>query len=42
MSEITIHRPDTEAVDWQALADEVFPADALRTVQTAVWAGPAR
>jgi hypothetical protein len=42
MSEITIHRPETEAVDWRALADEVFPAAALRTVPTAVYAGPAR
>ncbi|MBP1819136.1 hypothetical protein J3E61_002699 [Mycobacterium sp. OAE908] len=32
MSDLALHRPETDAVDWRALADQVFPADALRSV----------
>jgi hypothetical protein len=31
MSEAMPYTPETDAIDWRALADEVFPADALRT-----------
>jgi hypothetical protein len=33
MSEATLYTPENGAIDWRALADEVFPADALRTAQ---------
>jgi hypothetical protein len=32
MSEVAVYAPETDAVDWRELADQVFPADALRTV----------
>ena len=32
MSEPTRYAPENDAVDWHALADQLFPADALRTV----------
>jgi len=31
MSEATRDTPENDAVDWHALADQLFPADALRT-----------
>ncbi len=31
MSEVALHIPETNAIDWHKLADQVFPADALRT-----------
>jgi hypothetical protein len=30
MSEATRYVPENDAVDWRALADELFPADVLR------------
>jgi hypothetical protein len=30
MSEATRYAPENDAVDWRALADELFPADVLR------------
>jgi hypothetical protein len=33
MSEATLYTPENAAIDWRALADEVFPADALRTAE---------
>jgi hypothetical protein len=30
MSETVRHTPENDAVDWRALADQLFPADALR------------
>lgn len=30
MSEATRYTPENDAIDWRALADELFPADALR------------
>jgi len=30
MSEVALHTPETDAVDWRELADQVFPAEALR------------
>ncbi len=31
MSETTRYTPENDAVDWSALADQLFPADLLRT-----------
>jgi hypothetical protein len=31
MPEATHYIPENDTVDWRALADELFPADALRT-----------
>jgi hypothetical protein len=31
MSEATRYTPETDAVDWRALADQLFPVEALRT-----------
>jgi hypothetical protein len=31
MSETTRYTPENDAIDWHALADQLFPADALRT-----------
>ena len=31
MSEAAPYTPENDAVDWHALADQVFPAEALRT-----------
>jgi hypothetical protein len=31
MSDIALYTPETDAVDWRELADQVFPAEALRT-----------
>jgi hypothetical protein len=31
MFEATRNTPENDAVDWHALADQLFPADALRT-----------
>ena len=31
MSEATLYTPENDAVDWSALADQLFPADALQT-----------
>jgi hypothetical protein len=31
MFEATRYTPENDAVDWRALADELFPAEALRT-----------
>jgi hypothetical protein len=33
MFEVALHSPQTDTVDWRELADEVFPADALRTTR---------
>jgi hypothetical protein len=33
MSEVVLHTPDKNAVDWNELADQVFPAEALRTTR---------
>jgi hypothetical protein len=30
MSEVALYTPETDAVDWRELADQVFPAEALR------------
>jgi hypothetical protein len=30
MSEVAFYVPETDAVDWRELADQVFPAEALR------------
>jgi hypothetical protein len=34
MSEATRFTPENDAVDWRGLADQIFPADALRTAPT--------
>ena len=34
MSEATRYAPENDAVDWLDLADQLFPADALRTAPT--------
>jgi hypothetical protein len=34
MSEATRFTPENDAVDWRDLADQIFPADALRTAPT--------
>jgi hypothetical protein len=34
MSETTRHTPENHDVDWRSLADELFPAEALRTTPT--------
>jgi hypothetical protein len=31
MSEATRYTPENDAVDWSALADQLFPAEVLRT-----------
>jgi hypothetical protein len=31
MSEATRYTPENDAVDWRGLADQIFPADVLRT-----------
>jgi hypothetical protein len=31
MSEAVHYIPDNDAIDWRALADQLFPAEALRT-----------
>ena len=31
MSEAMLYTPENDAVDWSALADQLFPAEALRT-----------
>jgi hypothetical protein len=31
MSEATVYIPENDAVDWSALADQLFPVEALRT-----------
>jgi hypothetical protein len=31
MSEATLYTPENDAVDWSALADQLFPAEVLRT-----------
>jgi hypothetical protein len=43
MSETTLHATEKDAVDWRALADQVFPAEALRTIRqrTIGWQLPA-
>jgi hypothetical protein len=33
MSETTRHTSGNDAIDWRGLADEIFPADALRTTR---------
>jgi hypothetical protein len=30
MPEVALYTPETDAVDWHELADQVFPADSLR------------
>jgi hypothetical protein len=35
MSEATRYTPENDAIDWRALADELFPAEALRTAAAA-------
>ena len=40
MSEATWYTPDNDAIDWRALADQLFPAEVLLTapaVNTAVF-----
>jgi hypothetical protein len=34
MSEATRYNLENDAVDWRDLADQIFPADALRTAPT--------
>jgi hypothetical protein len=34
MSEATRFTAENDAVDWRGLADQIFPADALRTAPT--------
>jgi hypothetical protein len=34
MSEATVYIPENDAVDWSALADQLFPVEALRTAPT--------
>jgi hypothetical protein len=34
MSETTRYNFENDAVDWRDLADQIFPADALRTAPT--------
>jgi hypothetical protein len=34
MSEATRYTPENDAIDWRALADQLFPAEALRTAPT--------
>ncbi len=34
MSEATRYAPENDAVDWRALADQLFPVEALRTAPT--------
>ena len=34
MSEATRYIPENDAIDWRALADQLFPAEALRTTPT--------
>jgi hypothetical protein len=31
MFDVALYTPETDAVDWRELADEVFPAEALRS-----------
>jgi hypothetical protein len=31
MPDVTHYSPENDAVDWHALADQLFPAEALRT-----------
>lgn len=37
MSEETRHTSENDAVDWRGLADQIFPADALRTAPAAIF-----
>jgi hypothetical protein len=34
MSEATRYAPENDAVDWRALADQLFPVEALRPAPT--------
>jgi hypothetical protein len=34
MSEATRHTDENDTADWRDLADQIFPADALRTAPT--------
>ena len=36
MFEATRYTPENDAIDWRALADELFPADALRTAPSVI------